>query len=188
MKSVLFRLSSLAENPAIHPLLFAAFPILFFYAHNVEEAYAKEALMPLALSCVAALAVVVLFRFILYSWVKAGLGTTLFILVFFSYGRLYDSWERWGVIVPKQGILLPGILLLFGYSIYFLKIIRKEFKVTTKLLNIVSVSLILMNSFTIVRFETGAQGAKSPLDARDNIPDVNHSQMDTLSFPSISYS
>ena len=75
----------------IHPFLFAIYPILFLFAHNREwlPDY-TGVLAPLLI------ALVVTTIFFLAQWAtirdsnKAGVMVSLFLLLFFSYGHLYE--------------------------------------------------------------------------------------------------
>ena len=44
------------KSLVIHPFLFAVFPILFLYAHNIIETPAKQILIPIGASLILALA------------------------------------------------------------------------------------------------------------------------------------
>ena len=139
----------------VHPLLFAMFPILFLYAHNISETSANQVLMPMLFSVAGALVLWVLLSLLLRSTLKAGLATTLLVILFFSYGRLYDVLDKWGLFVPSHGILLPAVLLVWGYCVYFIKLAHRDFRNTTKILNVLAVVLILMNVFSVVVYEVG---------------------------------
>lgn len=96
--------------------------------------------------------------FLIRNKFKAGLATSLFVVFFFSYGRLFDLLEKWDVFVPSHGHLLPGILLVWGYCVYFIKTAKRDFRITTKNLNKMAVVLVLVNLFTIAFHEIGKPG------------------------------
>ena len=135
-----------------YPLLFAAFPILFLYAHNINETPASEVWLPLVISVAAALVLWAVLSLILRSLSKAGLATAIFLVFFFSYGRLYDVLEYWG-FVPKHAHLLPGMLFVWGYCVYFINRAKGDFRITTRLFNIAAVVLIAINLFNIVNYQ-----------------------------------
>jgi len=47
------------------------------------------------------------------------------------------------------------MVLIWGYCVYFIKIAKRDFKDTTKILNALAVVLILVNVFSIVSHEIG---------------------------------
>ena len=86
---------------------------------------------------------------------KAALATTLLVFLFFFYGRIYDLLDGWGVYVPGHHHLLPGLLLVSGYCIYFVRRAKRDFKHTTMILNVAAVALILLNLFNILIYQIG---------------------------------
>jgi len=148
--------NALRRPAVVHPLLFAAYPILFLYAHNIREMSAGQIAMPLAASILSTIALWGILSLILRSAVKAGLAATIFLSLFFSYGHFYDLLEKQGAFVPKHGHLLPTMLLAFGYCVYFIKIARRDFKVATKALNAMAIALIAINLFNIGAYHATA--------------------------------
>ena len=153
MKSV-FSLKYFARKSfVIHPFLFVAFPIVFLYTHNIREVSAHQILIPLGASLALALVLWVFFSVLIKDMVKAGLATSVFVFFFFTYGRFYELFETWDFFVPRHGHLLPGMLLVFGYCVYFIKRARRDFMTTTRMLNIGAVVLLVINVFTIASYE-----------------------------------
>ena len=132
MKNLFVNRALFKRSFVIHPLLFAIFPILFLYTYNIIETPAKQILIPMGASLVLALLLWVFFIWILRNMLKAGLATTVFLFFFFSYGRFYELLEKWDVFVPGHGYLLPGVLLVFGYCVYFIKLARRDFATTCR--------------------------------------------------------
>ena len=148
------KLRAIFKGPVIfYPLLFAAFPILFLYVHNISETSASQIWLPLVISLAATLVLWTVLSFILRSLSKAGLATAIFLVFFFSYGRLYDALEYWGVFVPQHAHLLPVTLFVWGYCVYFIGRSRKDFRITTRMLNITAVVLIAINLFNIGSYQ-----------------------------------
>jgi len=137
----------------IHPLLFAVVPVLFLYAHNIIETPTAHFLIPLGASIILAVVLWALLYLILRDIRKAGLATTIFLLFFFFYGRVYAVLEYLNIFIPRHAYFLPTVLLVFGYSVYFIKLTRRDFRTTTMLLNVVAVVLILLNVFNIASYQ-----------------------------------
>jgi len=126
-----------------HHLLFTLAPILFLYSHNVAKLpiAPSELLLPLAVSCAAALGLWLLLWVAMRSSRRAALIVSLFLALFFLYGRVQNT------IGPRvTPVLLPaaaiGILLL---GIVFFAWRRREFGGLTVFLNLVSLVLVLVN-------------------------------------------
>jgi hypothetical protein len=181
------RLKAIFKGPVVfYPLLFAAFPILFLYAYNIRETSMGEVWLPLVVSVAGALVLWMVLSLILRSLAKAGLATAIFLFFFFSYGRLYAALEDWGAFVPQHAYLLPSMLFIWGYCVYFVSRAKRDFRVTTKILNIIAVALIAINLFNVASYritlskvsaDTSVQASDSP--AEDSaLPDIYFIIMD----------
>jgi hypothetical protein len=142
------------KRPVVfYPLLFAAFPILFLYVHNISETSVSQIWLSLVISVAAALVLWAVLSLILRSLAKAGLATAIFLALFFSYGHLCDGLNYLGVFVPKHAHLLPVMLFIWGYCVYFISRAKSDFRITTKLFNITAVVLIAINLFNIGAYQ-----------------------------------
>ena len=157
------RLKAIFKGPVVfYPLLFAAFPILFLYVHNISETSASQIWLPLVISVATALVLWAILSLILRSLAKAGLATAIFLVLFFSYGRFYEVLENWDVFI-KHAHMLPPMLFVWGYCIYFISRAKRDFRITTRLFNITAVVLIAVNLFNIVSYQV--QAARLSADA-----------------------
>ena len=148
------KLKAIFKGPVVfYPLLFAVFPILFLYVHNISETSASQIWLPIVISVAATLVLWAVMSLILRSLAKAGLATAIFLVFFFSYGRLYDGLSYLGVFVPKHAYLLPVMLFIWGYCVYFISRAKRDFRITTRLFNITAVVLIAINLFNIVGYQ-----------------------------------
>jgi len=153
------KLRDIFKGPVVfYPLLFAAFPILFLYVHNIGETSANQIWLPLVISVAATLVLWAILSLILRSLSKAGFATAIFLVFFFFYGRLYEVLEYWGVFVPKHAYMLPVMLLVWGYCVYFIGRAKSDFRITTRLFNITAVVLIAINLFNIVNYQVKQAG------------------------------
>jgi hypothetical protein len=147
------KLKAIFKGPVVfYPPLLAAFPILFLYAYNISETSASQVWLPLVISVAASLVLWAALSLILRSLAKAGLATAIFLFFFFSYGYLYDALKV-GMFVPKHAYMLPGMLFIWGYCVYFISRAKRDFRITTKLHNIMAVALIAINLFNIVSYQ-----------------------------------
>jgi len=89
---------------ALHPLLYAAFPVLFLFAQNVRDMPHRDLYLPLAAVIVGAAALTALFALVLRSLHKGALFTTLAVLLFFSFGHVHS-------LIPSFSISLGDSLI-----------------------------------------------------------------------------
>ncbi len=75
----------------VHPLFFAAHPVLFLYAKTQGGFMFGEVIRPLAVSVGFAILAMAIFRAASRNFQRAAIGLTLFLLFFFSYQRLGDA-------------------------------------------------------------------------------------------------
>ena len=189
------KLKDIFKGPVVfYPLLFAAFPILFLYVYNISETSVSQIWLPLVISVAATLVLWVVLSLILRSLSKAGLATAIFLVFFFSYGHLYDVLERVGD-VPKHAYLIAGTLFVWGICVYFIGRAKRDFRITTRWLNIVAVVLIAINLFNIVSYqvqlarlsdvtpvESPEQAAASPAEL-STLPDIYFIILDEYARP-----
>ncbi|UCD17086.1 MAG: hypothetical protein JSV44_11635 [Candidatus Zixiibacteriota bacterium] len=139
--------SSSVKIRVIHPLLFAAFPILFLYAQNAREMLLKEAILPLlAVLCFAAISTPLLGKF-LQSRYKGGLVTTIIIVLFFSYGHLRVAMPEIGFTLGQlrigpNKILMPVWLIVLFLGIRLTVRTRRDLGALTRILNVLGLVLV----------------------------------------------
>ncbi len=149
------------------PVLFALLPALFLYAHNAGEVSGGQVLRPLLWSVLGALGLWLLLRPLMRDSVRTGVAVSVCVVLFFSYGRLYDALSDWGLFVPRHCYLLPVMLLAAGYGIYFIRILRVDFTKPAKVMSVVAVLLVATNAI-------GASlGARSHGPSVDGGPDLH---------------
>jgi len=74
----------------LHPFLIAIYGPLSLYAANASEVAAGVILRPLLIALATAGLLLVLGRLLMSTWERSALATSLFLLLFFSYGHLYN--------------------------------------------------------------------------------------------------
>lgn len=84
---------SLKNPPLLFPLLLAIYPALVLFQRNIREISLQVLWRPLFLSLGCALIIMALVRWITIDWVKASLYTSLFILLFASFGQVHHALE-----------------------------------------------------------------------------------------------
>ena len=141
------------KSSIIHPFLFAILPIVFLYSENIHLLSPTEIILPSII--VVGLSIIAYFSvgFILKNKNKAALIITLFVIVFFSYGHIYNIINASDLenieIFKHRYLLIPSFgLLVFGI-IYFLKTKRKLDNATT-ITNFISCAIIGIILFNVI--------------------------------------
>jgi hypothetical protein len=153
-----FNLVSLFKRKVIHPILFAVYPVLALLAHNIEEIKITTGIRALVLTALASLVILFALRLVLKDWPRAGLLTSLILILFFSYGQVYAFLEQtpiFGINLGRHRFLLPalGLILILG-TLWLLRS-KRELWPANQSLNLISAFLVALPIFQLVIF--GAQ-------------------------------
>lgn len=171
------KLARLASLPWLHPFLFAAFPVVFLWAYNVDQGVkVSQGLGVLAaVSGLAALMFLGL-RLLLKDAARAAMATSVFITLFTTFGRVESALR----IVPGSWMEL---FILIGWVDFELLAIALVARVTrslggvTRTLNLVGAVLIVMNLVPILSAPVSANASHF------RFPAVTHGLDPTASGP-----
>jgi len=136
----------------IHPFLFAIFPVLFLFSHNIEQLSFSEPLLPTVIVLGFTLLLVLLSRWILRDNQKAGIFVSIILVLFFSYGHafhLIQGWQIDGFVIGRHRYLLLTWGMLFACGAYLTIRARKDLRNFTSISNIVAFSLIVVSLINI---------------------------------------
>jgi hypothetical protein len=145
----------LKARPVLHPLLFALFPILFLYAHNMSELYLSQLALPLPLAAAAAAIVWLGLALGLRDTRRAALVSSLFLVWFFLFGHLR------GLVAPRDAglestnvlifVALYWMLLMVGAGLLIVQ--RRELRGLSSALNVAAVVLVAFQLVVIGGYE-----------------------------------
>ncbi len=146
----------------IHPLLFAVFPILFFFAHNIALVSLGTLLIPLAITISFALLLWCLVSAVVKNREKAGLLVSLFLLLCFSYGHfanaMGDFCLRVGkIMIGPDKVLFPVSCLVFALGAYVTARTPRRLHSLTAALNVAAACLVVVSFTKIVAYELTAK-------------------------------
>jgi hypothetical protein len=77
-----------------HTLLLSLFPILALAAYNISQINIKVVYRPLLISLAASILLLILLKLIFQDWSRASLLATIFLILFFSYGHVYNIFHN----------------------------------------------------------------------------------------------
>lgn len=177
----------------LHTFLFAVFPVLAFLVTNLGQVEPQVALRPLALALTLALALFIVFSGLARSWRRGGLMATLALLLFFSFGQVYDFTRGVSLagVRPFRLSTLAVVYMLLGLGgLWALWRSRGAMRNLTLLANAVSAFLVVSSlaqiglhyarysSLSLVAPQTGSQ-----LEIRDRAqtPDIYYILLDSYS-------
>ena len=147
-----------------HPILFAFFPIIFLYSHNVTQASLSEIFFPAAVTIIFIVLFWLLLSFLFKNHRKAAFIATLFLICFFSFGHIYEAIRFWHIGETKIGrggylmIVMAMVLLL---ATYFTIKSRSNFYKLSRFLNVAASLLVAYQLTLIVYWNIQKQGFSS---------------------------
>ena len=139
----------------IHPFTFALFPILALLAHNITEVVPRVALRSILISLAAAVVLLLVVALITRNWQKAAITTTLVLVLFYSYGQVYEFLQAHSIFGLNFGrhrylAIIYAVLLLVGlWTVLFRS---KNLTIPTQMLNIIGVLLLIYPLYQIVSY------------------------------------
>lgn len=159
-----------------HPILFAIFPILFLFSHNIEQLSISQIVIPLIVIIIFTLVCWCLLSLFIKNKQKAGLIISVFLLCFFSYGHFFKGiigFSVWFIIVTLS-------------VVFFIKLC-KNLIIFTKLFNIISFILILISIINIYAYKFAKRYIKYEDFNLESI-EVKHSNLEkSYIYPNIYY-
>jgi len=143
---------------AFHPFLFAIAPILFLFAYNIDEVSVKDLVLPLIVAVIGTLLFMLLLRLVTKNYNKIAIITSCFLVFFFSYGHVRDAISPGAEVALNFNILLVLAFLFIPASIGLFLIIkgRRDFATSTKFLNVVAITLIVISIVNVGIYEVKA--------------------------------
>lgn len=140
--------------PVLHPFLFAIFPILALLAQNMDWLPLSDGVRPLIISILAAAGLLGLTWLFVRDLPRAGLITSLALLLFFSYGHLYGSLKAAGLgaTLARHRYLAPAAaVILVGGGLWIVKFLHDP-RPPTRILNLVSAALLVLPVVSIASY------------------------------------
>ena len=150
----------------IHPFLFAIYPILFIFSHNIEQVYYIQILLPLTIVLGSTLLLLLLARLISNNYIKVAIIISVSIILFFSYGHIYElivDQYFWSFEIGRHRYLLLTWGLLLTCSIYLIVRTHKDLLNFTSALNIAAFSLVIISVFNIGVYEIKAKNTSQDI-------------------------
>lgn len=172
----------------LHTFLLAASPILSLLAFNIDQLYARDALNSLCFSMSITTLVLIATWLLTRNIQLAGLLTSLLVVCFFLYGRLYvplKALALFGFLIGRHRYLLVAWTGITVVVAFWLVKRHQLYPRLPKYLNLVSVFLICIPTIQIFSFYLG--NLKAPTTPAESTVDPIISWSGESSPPDIYY-
>ena len=176
----------------IHPFLFAVFPVLFVYGHNIRQFSPDVMVVPGFFLLLATALLLGVLALALRNPKKAGLVVSLSLLLFFSYGPVYRVFPRpcfviWGIRVEPTKTVFISWALLFAGGIWYTARTKSRLHHLTKVLNISALVLVAISAFNIATYEFVQRGKPGGLRESEQAGRQPASEEHSAKLPDIYY-
>jgi hypothetical protein len=159
-----------ATSRPVHPLLFAAFPVLFLVAHNRDVTSPSEALGPLAITLACVLALQLVAGRLTRAPRKVAAALSGLSVLFFSYGHV------WTLLHGRDiaGVRVNDVALTATWSLIACIVVaavvrtRRPLHDLTRVLNAVAVVLVMTTLITVGTDSLGG-GAVAHADVSNDL-------------------
>jgi hypothetical protein len=165
-----------------HPILAAAYPVIFLFAINSDEQVGTAHLwLPLLLSVGITAVVFLVLRLVIGEWRRAGLMTTVLVVGFFGYGH---AWNAVSQVIDNQWLLIIAWVLALILALELAWSTRRFTIPLTRGLNFVAAVLVGLNGWSVASGMV-AIGATAPPTAE--LTELELAPPDTGELPDVYY-
>ncbi len=187
-------MTRLFERAPIYVLWVTLLPVVALLASNLGQVRPTIGYRALALSALLALILLGLFRLILGNWSRAGLLTSLGLLLFFSYGHVYNalrSVELGGTTLGRHRFLLPIWIVLGAAGVWLIWKRGTHAPGLTAALTLGLGAALLIPLVRILAFQAGWNSAQAadlpPLELQEGepLPDIYYIVLDAYTSGSV---
>jgi hypothetical protein len=188
------RTSRFIRRVPFHPLFFAAYPVLALLAVNIKEVNPQVVWRPLLISLAGAIILGLLMALATRDWMRGAVATSFVLLLFFSYGHVYDFLEQnplAGISLGRHRLLAPAYAVILLAGLWWIWRRLANLERATQVLNLVALFLLIFPTVQILSFNRlTSAGEKasvelvslaSPLEPDDpeHLPDVYYIVLDS---------
>ncbi|PIX81569.1 MAG: hypothetical protein COZ34_02610 [Candidatus Pacebacteria bacterium CG_4_10_14_3_um_filter_34_15] len=180
-------------NGLISPILLSMFPTLAIFTYNMDQLGISRLFIPLFYSIFFAIISFSIIKLIFVEDKKTSFITSVWILLFFSYGYIYlklgdSSLANYLPISLNLFLILFNGIFLFLIGILIIKIkhFPSEF---SKFINIIAISLVILNLIQIIPFEIKSYLASRKIQEylSTNVSNIDSSNISLGMRPDIYY-
>ena len=143
----------------LHPLLFAAYAVLFLYSANLELVLPFDAVAPLARAVAAAAALTAVLAIVLRDVRKGALVASAFVIAFFAYGHVAGLLGGRGISDAAQ--VGAWVVVVIATFVFAARASARVAQVTAGL-NVVAVILVVIAAANILPYEI-ARARREPV-------------------------
>ncbi len=176
----------------LHPLLAAAYPVIFLFTANaVEQVTFASLWLPLLVAVGVAAAVLVVLGLLTRDWLRSGLVTTVLVIGFFGYGHAWNAFAE--ALDTQWPVIIGWVLLIVAGLVFAISARPRQVRSATVILNVVTAALLAFNAWSMTTTMVAVGASPEPGDGAtmldlappdpDDLPDVYYIIVDRYAGP-----
>ena len=141
---------SMKKKFVIHPFLIALFPVISLWVANLNYVTANMVIRSLILVVILSGLLFLLLHLMTHEWEKAGVITSLILLIILTYGHFYTVLRGVQLLSPiiRHRYLLPLVGVLVGFMIF---LVLKNGKTVSPIASFMTVLGLVLVSISLTR-------------------------------------
>jgi hypothetical protein len=187
-------------NFPFHPILVSLYVVISLFAINIDQIRVNAVFRSLWIVPLVAVFMMVILNTLLKNWQRSAALATIYLILFFSYGHIYHYFKANPILgwqLGRHRILIAIFITIAGLCTWLVLTKLKDLNNTTKLFNLISITLLLFPIIQIVIFNFRQQDLRksnafqaSPIGSTQlstpaSPPDVYYIILDGYSRPDI---
>jgi hypothetical protein len=136
-----------------YPFIFAIYFVLALLGLNIAQARPGEAIRSLLVVLAFAGLLFLLMRLVYKDWLRGALATSLLLVLFFTYGHVYNFLEKTVPFLGRHRLLLPFWLLLAGVGLWLIARRLRDATPLTAALNAVALVALVFPFYQVASWE-----------------------------------
>jgi hypothetical protein len=179
----------LKNSLILFPFIFSVYPVLALIAHNAAEMDLSQGIRALLASLVLTLLVYTVLLILIRRPIKTALITSLFMLLFYSYGHvnfLSRTWMIFGFSIGRHRSLIPLYIISFVLVAWLILRSDRDLTPLTRFLNAFGIVLLIFPIYQLATYQVNAYYAENER-AEAVISNANVSLPENRAAPDIYY-
>jgi hypothetical protein len=149
-----------------HPFLIASYAVLALLANNISQVESWVVFRPWLVVLAGTALIFGLLRFLLKSWARSAVAASFILVLFFSYGQVYNLLKAGpvlGLALGRHRILGPLYLAALVAGLWAIIFRLKQPETLTQVLNLVGAALLILPVFTIASYSLHPKTVQPPI-------------------------
>jgi len=170
----LIKLKSFKNPFVLHPFLFGLFTTIFLFSHNIHLVKFQDLFSPISIIIITVIILLVIINLILKNKNKSALIVSLGLILFFSYGFIYEIIDSSFENNLKHRYVIAVFVIAFLISTFYFIKTHRILNNATKITNAIGVVIILISLSNIAVYFIEGNSFTNDFSADNQIITTNN--------------